>query len=402
MYEGLIEQLVVEGASKIVLLVMDGLGGMQFQNHNGTELELAKTPNLDALAQAGTCGLLTPIMPGITTGSGPGHFALFGHDPVQNNIGRGVLSAAGLEFDLTDQDVAARVNFATIDTAGNITDRRAGRIDTPTNERVCELLREKIKLSKPYKFFLVTEKEHRALLVLRGPNLAGDLDDTDPQQLGVPPLPVRAQNAKSKKAATLFNDILKQARKALAAEPKANMLLLRGFAKHHPYPSMSERYKLRSLCLANYPMYRGVAKLLGMELYPAVKSLAEQIDALEKNYDKYDFFFMHVKSTDATGEDGDFAAKMKAIEDVDALVPRITALQPEALAITGDHSTPSALRAHSWHPVPLLIWSRNARQDGAVAFNEKACQSGGLGHLRSTDLMPLLLAHAMRLKKFGA
>ena len=402
MYEGLIEQLAIENTSKIILLVMDGLGGMQMQNYQGTELELAKTPNLDALAQAGSCGLLTPIMTGVTTGSGPGHFGLFGYDPVKTNIGRGVLSAAGLEFDLTDKDVAARVNFATIDSQGMITDRRAGRIDTATNERVCEILRQKVKLPKPYKFFLVTEKEHRALLVLRGPNLAGDLDDTDPQITGVPPLAVMAQNVKSKKAATLFNDYLKQARKALAAESQANMLLLRGFAKHHPYPSMFERYKLRCLCLANYPMYRGVAKLVSMELYPVVKSFAEQVDALKENFDKYDFFFMHVKTTDATGEDGDFAAKMKAIEDVDALIPRITALKPDVLAITGDHSTPSALRAHSWHPVPLLVWSKNARYDRSRAFNEKSCQTGGLGRLYSKEMMPLLLAHALRLKKFGA
>lgn len=402
MYDGLIEQLAIENSSKIVLLVMDGLGGLQFENYQSTELELAKTPNLDALAQAGSCGLLTPIMTGVTTGSGPGHFGLFGYDPVETNIGRGVLSAAGLEFDLTDKDVAARVNFATIDSQGNITDRRAGRIDTATNQRVCEILRQKVKLPKPYKFFLVTEKEHRALLVLRGPNLAGDLDDTDPQFTGVPPLVVKAQNVKSKKAATLFNDFLKQARKALAAEAQANMLLLRGFAKHHPYPSMYDRYKLRSLCLANYPMYRGVSKLVRMELYPVVKSFADQADALKENFDKYDFFFMHVKSTDATGEDGDFAAKMKAIEDVDALIPRITALKPDVLAITGDHSTPSALRAHSWHPVPLLVWSKNARYDGSRAFNEKSCQTGGLGRLYSKEMMPLLLAHALRLKKFGA
>jgi len=381
---------------------MDGLGGLQMGNWKGTELELAKKPNLDALAQSGTCGLLTPIMPGVTTGSGPGHFGLFGYDPVAANIGRGVLSAAGLEFDLTAQDVAARVNFATVDKQGNIVDRRAGRIDTAANQRVCDLLRAKVKLPKGYKFFLVTEKEHRALLVLRGPGLAGDLDDTDPQQVGVPPLAVKAQNAKARKTAALFNDFLKQAARALSAEPKANMLLLRGFAKNHPYSTMLERYKLRAICLANYPMYRGVSKLVGMEIYPVVKSFAEQIDALEKTFASHDFFFLHLKSTDATGEDGDFAAKMKAIEEVDAQIPRLTALQPDVLAITGDHSTPSALRAHSWHPVPLLIWSKNARHDGSRTFSEKSCQGGGLGHLLSKDLMPVLLAHALRLKKFGA
>jgi 2,3-bisphosphoglycerate-independent phosphoglycerate mutase len=402
MHEHLIDELVIENTTKIVLLVMDGLGGLQMEGFDGTELELAQTPNLDKLAAEGTCGLLTPILPGIAPGSGPGHFALFGYDPVEGNIGRGVLSAAGLEFDLTDKDVAARVNFATIDSDGNIVDRRAGRIDTATNERICATLRQKIKMPKGIKFFLLTEKEHRALLVLRGAGLSGDLEDTDPQQVGVPPLPARPQNAKARRTATLFNNFLKQAGQILAAEPQANMMLLRGFAKHRPYKSLSERFKLRALCLANYPMYRGVSKLLGMSIYPVVKDIRAQIDALYENFDKYDFFFLHFKATDATGEDGNFAAKIKAIEEVDALIPRLTALQPDVLAVTGDHSTPSALRAHSWHPVPVVLWSRYARRDGVTSFNEKACLHGGIGQIPARHLMPLILAHALRLKKFGA
>lgn len=402
MYEHLIDELAIEHTTKIVLLVMDGLGGLQMEGFDGTELELARTPNLDKLAAEGTCGLLTPVMPGIAPGSGPGHFALFGYDPVEGNIGRGVLSAAGLEFDLTDKDVAARVNFATMDKDGNIVDRRAGRIDTATNERICALLRQKVKMPAGIKFFLKTEKEHRALLVLRGAGLSGDLEDTDPQQIGVAPLPVKPQNAKAKRAATLFNNFLKQARKILAAEPQANMLLLRGFAKHRPYKSLAERFKLRPLCLANYPMYRGVSKLLGMNLYPVVKDIHAQVEALRENFENYDFFFLHFKATDATGEDGNFAAKVKAIEEVDALIPRLTALKPEVLAVTGDHSTPSALRAHSWHPVPVVLWSRNARRDGVTAFNEKMCLRGGIGQIPARHLMPLMLAHALRLKKFGA
>lgn len=398
----LIDQLTIENDSKIVFLILDGLGGLQMEGHPTTELEAAHTPNMDRLVAESTCGLMIPVEPGVTPGSGPGHFALFGYDPVQANIGRGVLSAAGLEFDLTDRDVAARGNFATLDAHGNVVDRRAGRIPTEENERVCQKIRERVHLPDGVEYFLKTEKEHRVLFVLRGEGLGGEVEDTDPQQLGVPPHDPVGHDPASEKTAAYVRQFLAQVREVLADEPRANFLLLRGFAKHRPYKSLRERFKLRAYAIANYPMYRGIARLVGMDIAPVSENLSTQIDELERQYRNYDFFFIHYKYTDSTGEDGDFEAKVKRIEEVDALVPRIEALQPEVLVITGDHSTPSALRTHSWHPIPVLLHARSARRDRVVRFSENDCLQGGLGIFYSQHLMSLALAHAGRLIKFGA
>ncbi len=398
----LIDSLTIKNDSKIVFLVLDGLGGLQTADSPVTELAAAKTPNMDRLVAESCCGLSIPVEPGITPGSGPGHFGLFGYEPVSANIGRGVLSAAGLGFELTDRDVAARVNLATLDSDGNIVDRRAGRIATEENKRIMQILRDHVKLSDGIEFFLETEKEHRALLVLRGDNLGGHIADTDPQKTGVPPLDPQPFDAESERTVRYLKEFLQQARSLLREEKQANMLLLRGLAKHRPYKSLEQRFKLRSLAIANYPMYRGIARLLGMDIAPVSQNFSTQIDELERSYEKYDFFFMHVKKTDATGEDGDFQAKVAAIEEVDAALPRITALQPSVLVITGDHSTPSAMRAHSWHPVPVLLSSPLARRDEVREFSENACIMGGLGQIQAQHIMNLVLAHAGRLAKFGA
>ena len=398
----LIDELCIETESKIVFLILDGLGGLQMGEHPVTELEAANTPNMDKLVAENTCGAMIPVEPGITPGSGPGHFGLFGYDPVDANIGRGVLSAAGLEFDLTERDVAARINLATLDADGNVKDRRAGRIATEENVRICEKLRENVKLADGVEFFLKTEKEHRALLVLRGDDLGGNVGDTDPQQVGVPPLEPHGFDAESEKTAKYVQDFLQQVRTVLRDEPQANFLMLRGFAKHRKYKSLAERFKLKPYAIANYPMYRGISRLVGMEIAPVSQNLSTQIDELARSWNDYTFFFMHVKTTDATGEDGDYAGKVKAIEDVDALLPRIVAQKPEVLVITGDHSTPSAMRAHSWHPIPVLLAAQNARRDRMTAFNENNCLQGGLGLCQSQHLMNYALAHAGKLIKFGA
>lgn len=398
----LIDTLAIENDRRIVLLVLDGLGGLQMDGQATTELEAAKTPNMDRLVIEGTCGLMLPAERGITPGSGPGHFGLFGYDPVSANIGRGVLSAAGLEFDLTDRDVAARVNLATLDGDGNVADRRAGRLPTEENKRICARLLEKIKLPDGVQFFLRTEKEHRALLVLRGDGLGGDVSDTDPQVTGKPPLPPKGADAASKKTAKYATEFLRQAREVLRDEAQGNFLLLRGFAKHRPYRSLKERFKLDAYAIANYPMYRGLARLVGMAIAPVSKDFSTQVDELERTFGSHTFFFMHVKATDAAGEDGNFAGKVKAIEEIDAILPRIVALQPDVLIITGDHSTPSVMRAHSWHPIPVLLWSKLARRDPASTFNESACLHGGLGMFETQYLMNYALAHAGKLLKFGA
>lgn len=402
----LIRNLVVPAETKIVFLVMDGLGGLPLQSGGLTELETAKTPNLDALAAHSECGCAMPIGPGITPGSGPGHLALFGYDPLRFIIGRGVLEALGIDFDLGPDDVAGRGNFCTIDDQGRVSDRRAGRIDTETCVRLTALLRDKIKLPG-VDFFVEPVKEHRFVLVLRAKGLAGDLSESDPQQVGTPPLTIHplasaSDHAASQRTAELLNEFSAQARHILSGEPAANMVLLRGLDKRPSIPTMGDVYGLRSAAIAVYPMYRGLAKLVGMTALPGGVKLADEFDALEKYWKSYDFFYLHFKYTDSRGEDGDFAAKVAMVEEFDRFVPRVMALQPEVVVVTGDHSTPSLLKGHSWHPVPTLLHSRFCRCDGTTKFGERACARGALGVFPAVDLMPLALANAMRLAKFGA
>jgi len=387
--------------TKIVLLVLDGLGGLPLEPGGRTELEDARTPNLDDLAKEGVCGLHQPILPGITPGSGPAHLALFGYDPLEYQVGRGVLAALGTGFDLRPDDVAARGNFCTIDENGLVTDRRAGRIPTEENKRLCAMLRE-IRIPG-VEIFVETVKEYRILLVLRAEGLSEKLSETDPQRLGVAPLDVRALEGGAQKTAELVNRFIAEARGVLSDEHPANMLLLRGFAMRPDWPLFPDAFGLKAAAVAAYPMYRGVASLVGMEVLETGETLEEEFDTLEKNWKDYDFFYVHVKKTDSAGEDGDFNRKMSIIEHVDTLVPRIMKLKPDVLVVTGDHSTPALLKSHSWHPVPVLIWSRYARSDSATCFGEKACTGGGLGTaIPATNLMPLALANALRLEKFGA
>lgn len=400
--DSLLESLVTENTTKIVLLVIDGLGGLPLEPHGKTELGTAKTPNLDKLSSLSSCGLLDSVSPGITPGSGPSHLALFGYDPIKYNIGRGVLSALGIDFDLQKGDICARANFATLDSKGVITDRRAGRISTETNVELCKLLRTRIKIPPEYKLFIETEKEHRAVLILRGEGLDENISDTDPQKIGIKPIPPQALHPKAEDTAELFNNILTQVQRILKDQSKANTLLLRGFAKYHPYITMEERFGLHSLAIAGYPMYRGLAKLVGMDVTPPTKDLEEGIKLLKENFVHYDFFYVHVKKTDSYGEDGNFNAKVKEIENVDKLIPKIIDLKPDVFVVTSDHSTPSKLKAHSWHPNPVLLYSQYCMQDDLKCFDELNCAQGSLGRQPSLNLMPLILANALRLKKYGA
>jgi 2,3-bisphosphoglycerate-independent phosphoglycerate mutase len=398
----LLDQLAIKTDAKMIFLVMDGLGGMEVPEKGGSELQVARTPNLDALAMQGVCGLFDPVAPGITPGSGPGHFAIFGYHPMVYNIGRGVLSACGIDFPLTSRDVAARVNFCTIDGQGRIVDRRAGRIDTDTNRRLADKLRAEIKLPADVEFFFETEKEYRGVLILRGDDLSDRLADTDPQREGMPPHDPTALEPAAKRTAELVQSFLTQARQVLAGEPRANMLLLRGFAKLMPYKSLRERFSLTPLAIANYPMYRGIARLLGMDIHPVLADIPSEFAALRDNYDRYDFFFLHVKDTDSRGEDGDFDGKVRVLELVDSLIPQLTSLHPDVLVVTGDHSTPSALKGHSWHPVPVILSAKTVRPDTVTHYDERSCTLGGFGRQPMMNLMGIALAHAQRLQKFGA
>ena len=398
----LIDTLVVKNETKIIFLIMDGLGGLPAGGRDETELEAARTPHLDALAKKSVCGLLDPIGYGITPGSGSAHFALFGYDPIKNNVGRGLLSAAGIDFPMTERDLFMRVNFATIDHQGKVTDRRAGRIDSETNRRLCRKLQEHIHLISGMEVFFETEKEHRALFVLRGDDLHEELEETDPQKTGVPPLPPRPLVPEAERTANAIAELVEKARDILADEEKANMVLLRGYARYRRFPSLTERFGLNPLAIANYPMYRGIARLLGMKVNTSTFTIEDEFAALCENYRHFDFFFIHVKDTDSRGEDGNFAEKVSVIEKVDSLIPRITDLHPHVLVVTGDHSTPAALASHSWHPLPVLLSSNTCRPDRVERFGERDCITGGLGRMPMVYLMSLALAHAKRLTKFGA
>jgi 2,3-bisphosphoglycerate-independent phosphoglycerate mutase len=385
--------------SKIVLLVADGLGGLPLEPGGPTELEAAHTPKLDELAKRGVSGGSIPVKPGIAPGSGPGHLALFGYDPLRFVIGRGALEATGIGFELGPHDVAVRGNYCTLDKNGHISDRRAGRIASEESAPLAEKLNA-VKIPG-VEVFVRPVKEHRFVVVFRGPGLGGDVSDTDPQATGVPPLDPVAKPG-SEKTALLAKEFIAQARKILADQPKANGLTLRGFAGKPKLPSCEEVYGLRAAAIAVYPMYKGLARLVGMEIVGKAQTLSEQIDALKQNWSAYDFFFLHFKYTDSTGEDGNFAAKVKRIEELDAAIPCITALKPTVLIVTGDHSTPAKLKSHSWHPVPTVLVSDVCRTDACQKFGETECLRGGLGQFEAKYLMPLALANAGRLGKYGA
>jgi 2,3-bisphosphoglycerate-independent phosphoglycerate mutase len=387
---------------KIVLVVYDGLGGLPKEPGGPTELEAARTPNLDALAAESCCGLLDNVLPGLTPGSGPAHLGLFGYDPLVYDIGRGLLEALGIDFPIQEGDLAIRVNFCTIDPeTGYVADRRAGRISTEKNE---ELVAELQTIEVPgCEVFVRTVKEHRACIVFRGEDLYDDIDDTDPQTVNEePPHPIEAKDPRSEKAANILRQFAVQAMDMLRDHHPANGLLLRGVARYEKLPQMPEVFGLRCGAIANYPMYRGVASLVGMDVLDAGESLEDEFACLERHFEDYDFFFLHVKKTDSYGEDGNWDAKVHVIEDGDALLPRAKALDPHVLAVTADHSTPCVLKSHSWHPVPLAIQGQYVRPDAVEVFSEKACAGGGLGRQRGIHLMPTLVAHALGFEKYGA
>jgi len=396
----LTRDLNVPNESKIVMLVADGLGGLPMQPDGLTELETARTPHLDALAAKGVQGRSIPVCPGISPGSGPGHLGLFGYDPLEYLIGRGALEATGIGFQLLEGDVAVRCNFCTLDADGNISDRRAGRISSEDSFPLANRLNE-IELSEG-EVFVHPVKEHRFVVVFRAPGLGGNLDDTDPQRTGVPPMQPQGNDDLSQKTAGLAAEFVEKAQAVLADQSAANGLTMRGFAARPALPSFSDVYGLRAAAIAVYPMYKGLASLVGMEVVGDAKTLDQQIDLLEAHWNDYDFFFIHFKYTDSTGEDGNFEGKVKRIEQLDAVMPRIDALSPEVLIVTGDHSTPAFLSAHSWHAVPTLLVSDCCRTDGHQTFSETNCRSGELGQFEAKYLMPLALANAKRMTKFGA
>jgi 2,3-bisphosphoglycerate-independent phosphoglycerate mutase len=404
--DALYSELTLKTKTKIVLLVLDGLGDLATRDQNFlTPLEAAATPNLDAIARTGSQGRMIPVAPGITPGSGPGHLALFGYDPLEYQVGRGVIEALGLGLELNPGDIAARANFCTLDAKGIVTDRRAGRIETEVCEELCELLSSKIKKIGDTKVIIKAGKGHRFVVLFRGIDLEGPLTDADPHHEGAPIPEVEAVDPKSPKAvnaAVLIKEFYKVALPLLAKKKPANGFLMRGIAHQPHLPTFEERYLLKPACLAVYPMYKGLAQLVGMTKLEGAQTVAEQFQRYVKEYDNYDYFFIHYKYTDMHGEDGNYAGKKKAIEELDAALPILMGKPPEVLAITGDHSTPCAVKGHSWHPQPVLLSAPLTGWDKLERFTETGANSGSLGIFEAKFLMRLMQANAKMFDKFGA
>lgn len=400
--DSLLQELLVSNDKKIVLIVADGLGGLPRDIDGQTELEAAAKPHIDALAIKSVCGLTTPISYGITPGSGPAHLALFGYDPVKYQIGRGVLEALGIGLEMTPRDVAARANFATMDPKGLITDRRAGRIPTEKNMELCAKLQAAIPAIDGVEVIIRHGKEHRFVVLFRGDGLSGNLHDTDPQREGLPAIEPKGFFEEDLKLAGVTAKFIARANQLLKNQHPANTLLMRGFAKHPDIPSMNKRFGLKAAAIAAYPMYKGLAKLVGMTELDTGQTIEDEFEALRLYYNDFDFFYIHIKKTDSYGEDGNFNAKVQVITELDDAMPMVSKLNPDVLVITSDHSTPARMKGHSWHPNPFMLHSPYVRPDGLDSFNERNCAYGSLGCFPAVEAMPLMLANALKLGKFGA
>ena len=404
-WEAFVKNLVVPNDTKILLVVLDGLGGAPFKDGK-TELEYARTPNLDGLAAKSEVGLVHPVAPGITPGSGPSHLALFGYDPLKYNIGRGVLENLGLGVDLKPGDIAVRGNFCTVEERDGkliVVDRRAGRIPTEENRRLCLRLQEAVREIDGVEVKFTPGMEHRFAVRLRGEGLREGVPDTDPQKTGKPPVEPVPLRSEAERLALVLKRLIERAREILKDEQKANFILLRGISELPHIPPMEELFGVKPAAIATYPMYRGLAKLVGMDVLEVEPPTLEgELEALKRHWGEYDFFYLHVKKTDAMGEDGNFEGKVKVIEEFDRILPRILEMSPDVLVVTGDHSTPALIKGHSWHPNPFLLYSRYVIPSGVSSFDERSCARGNLRLYYAKEAMPLMLAHAMRLKKFGA
>jgi len=401
MNKNLFDELINPNKNKMLLIVLDGLGGLQ--NESGkTELETAHKPNLDKLSSENETGDMIPIDIGITPGSGPGHLGLFGYEPTDYIIGRGILEALGLEINVDKNTVTVRCNFATMEKDHVITDRRAGRISSEENHRLVEKLKKKIKSIEGKQIEFYTGKEHRFVLVIRNIKGSANVNDTDPQETGRKPIIAISSNRDSEECAEIINKVYLKIVEILKDELKANTVLFRGISKMPDIPTMQEKFKINPCCIATYPMYKGLATLVGMDILKTKETILSEVETLKENYDKYDFFFFHVKKTDSYGEDGNFDNKVKVIEEFDSLLPEILKMKFEVIAITADHSTPSVMMSHSYHPVPLLFISKHSRMGDVKSFSERECLKGSIKRIFSKQLMSLMLAASGRLKKFGA
>ena len=400
MYEEILPQLINKNDTKLVLLVLDGLGGTT-NEHSVTELEVARTPNMDKLISSGSAGLHRPVGYGITPGSGPGHLGLFGYNPIKYQLGRGILEALGVDMVVNPGDLAVRGNFATMKN-GLIIDRRAGRIPTELCRKLVEKISSKIKKIEDVEIEIRAGMDYRFAVVFRGDGLSDKIGDADPQEINKPPVPAKALSPNAEKSARIVNKFIDMVTEILADEHPANTVLIRGYALYPDIVQFQKKFGMRAVGIAEYPMYRGLAKLVGMDTPEVDGAMETEFNLVKKLWKDYDFFFVHIKKTDSYGEDGNFDAKVKVIEDVDEKLPMLLDLKPDVIAITGDHCTPSVHKAHSWHPVPLLLKGKYTFVDDAKTFSERECAKGIIGHIPAEAIILLMMADAGRLKKFGA
>ena len=384
--------------SKILLLVIDGLGGLPHNQTSKTELESANIPNLDKLTQESTTGIATPIQPGITPGSGPGHMSLFGYNPIKYVIGRGVLEAIGSGIKLSKKDIAVRGNFCTIDNQGVITDRRAGRISDSDASKLIQSLSQ-IKVDGAH-ITIKHLKNHRFVLVLSGSDLNTDITPTDPLLNNLPINQASSNSPQSRKTATIINKFTQLSLDILKNETLANGIILRGFSQNLSVPKISDVYHINPIGISLYPAYRGIATMLGMKVTNQGVDFSDLIKIVRNNFNDFNFFYLHYKDTDSAGEDGDFDKKVFSLEKLDTFIPELRSIGFDVFTITGDHSTPSILSSHSWHPVPILINSNIPTSDESIHFTELECKNGDIGRIHATDIMPLTLAYAKKLIKF--
>ncbi|MCY3692078.1 MAG: 2,3-bisphosphoglycerate-independent phosphoglycerate mutase [Chloroflexota bacterium] len=394
-----IHDSIASTPSKIVMLVADGLGGLPHPDTRKSELETAHIPNLDALAQRSACGLTTPVAVGIAPGSGPGHLALFGYNPLKYIIGRGALEALGVGVELLPGDVAARGNFCTVDDDGMLTDRRAGRIATSLSAPLCERL-DRIEIPG-VQVDVFPVQDYRFVLRLRGEGLSEQVEETDPQREGMTPRPANAIVPEAERTADIVQQFVSEAGRILCENQPANMVLLRGWAQLPNLPDFGDVYHLNPAAIAAYPMYRGLASVASMKIIPTGMTFGDEVETLHANWEDHDFFFLHYKPADAAGEDGDFDAKVKCLEELDVHLPKILELEPDVLMVAGDHATPAIMASHSWHPVPFMLHSKLTLGEGVDGFNERACAQGSIGRIPAETIMLLALSHSGKLAKFG-
>ena len=404
---------------KVVLVIIDGLGDRPISElKDQTPLEAANTPNLDYFATNGITGIMNAIDVGIRPGSDTSHLAIFGYDPETHYTGRGIFEAAGIGMELKKGDIALRGNFATVTEDLIIVDRRAGRIENVS--KLADALNG-MKIDG-VRFFVKAGVMHRAGVVLRGSNLSHMVSDNDPHEVGVKVKQVKAldNTEEAKFTASVINKFLEEAHKILKEHEvnkkrrkerllEANYILLRGASKLTHFEPFEKKYKLKACCIAGAGLYKGIAKVLGMDVLQvkgatgtANTDINAKFIAAKKALAKYDFVFVHIKYADNYAEDGNVFGKLKFIEKIDDALIHLIGIKDTLIVITADHSTPCKLKAHSGDPVPIVMFGEGVRTDKVKEFNERSCMQGGLGRIKGKDLMNEILNLIGKAKLYGA